>query len=62
MRDDFQRWIGLPLRGLAPNRIAAWTIILATALETVLLTLVPGHIFECPGPTRIQVPLYLFGF
>ena len=62
MSDILKRWFRLPLSGLAPNRVAAWTIVLATALETLLLTLVPGHIFECPGPTILQVPLYLFAF
>ena len=62
MYDILKRWIGMPLSGLAPNRVAAWSMVLAAALETLLLTLVPGHIFECPGPTAIQVPLSLFAF
>jgi hypothetical protein len=44
---------------LAANRPLAGAVVVGAAVETALLSIVPGGIFECEGPSRYQVPFYL---
>jgi arylsulfatase A-like enzyme len=46
---------------LAPNKPLAAAVLVATFVETGLLSLMQGGILECEGPSRYQVPFYLFG-
>src|SRR5262245_41846022 len=60
--NSIRRAVSLLLSAFAPNRAAAWLMLTATAVESILLTRMPGNIFETPGRTLLQVPLSLFFF
>lgn len=59
---SLRRAASLLLSAFAPNRAAAWLMILAAVAESALLRRMSGNIFEVPGLTWVQVPLSLFFF